>query len=256
MADAVPLVSGAMLPDGSNPEGVDPVPPLAWKSKSDFTDVVFYGMHVSPPCAKIMVYLIKFDIPFKVVEGMGKPGSDYKKMPVIDVGGRQVNDTAIILKYMVPVLTGQPFESDWEDIASYQLAPSIEKQLSTAEVIKWTCSPYGFGMPNWLLKCCLGKVLHTQVILPNIEKALTNVPKAKIIDLNELAAKLKTAIGTKEFYHGNKPGQVDISVYGTILPFYYKQCESIVAMIGNSGLQPWWNRMEQAIPPSKVYPPL
>ena len=34
------LKENAMLPDGSHPEGVDPVPPLNWNSKADLIGVI------------------------------------------------------------------------------------------------------------------------------------------------------------------------------------------------------------------------
>ncbi len=34
-----------MLADGSNPEGVDPVPALNWNAKTDLYDVVVHGPH-------------------------------------------------------------------------------------------------------------------------------------------------------------------------------------------------------------------
>jgi len=246
-----------MLPDGSNPEGVDPSPPLNWNNKSDIKDVVLYGMHCSPPCCKLMAYLVKYDVEYKVVSGTSKPGSDYKKMPVLDVNGRQVNDTYIILKNLIPALTGCPINEDWETICSYQLPFSIEDCLSTSDAAKWMSSPYGFGVPNCLLNCCMAGVLLNNVIKPNIQKGLKAMPdKAKVWPLNELATKFRLELGMKMFHNGGEaPGQVDISFYATILPFHYKGCENATAMISQSDLQDWWDRMKKEIPDEKMFPP-
>jgi len=250
------LLTGEMLKDGSNPEGVEPSPPLEWKGKADFKDVVLYGLRGSPPCAKILSYLVKYDIEFKMVEGMGKPGSDYKKMPVLDVNGRQVNDSFMILKYMIPALTGKPINEEWETICSYQLGLSIEDSLSTSDAAKWMGSPYGFGPPDFLLKCCLAKVMMGALIKPNLKKALDAMPdKCKIVPLSELGGKFKRELGTQKFHGGNEPGNVDISFYGITLPFYFKGAENAKAMISDNGLQQWWDNMEREIPPSKVFPP-
>ena len=72
-----------MLSDGSNPEGVDPEPPLNWTGKDSFKDVVFYGMHVSPPCTKIRAYLLYYDIDYRMVSCQRKKGSPYTKMPAL-----------------------------------------------------------------------------------------------------------------------------------------------------------------------------
>lgn len=248
-------LTGEMLKDGSNPEGVDPVPPLEWKSREDFKDVVLYGLHGSPVCAKIMAYLVKYNIEYKMVAGMGKPGSDYKKMPVLDVNGRQVNDSYIIIKHLVPALTGQPVNEEWEAICSYQLGPSIEDNLTPADAAVWMGSPYGFGPPNFLLKCCLAKVMLDNMIKPNIQKALTAMPeKYKLQPLSEFAGKFKRELGTKKFHNGSEPGNADISFYGVCLPFYFSGCEGVKGMISESGLQQWWDNMDKEIPMAKIYP--
>merc|ERR1711934_266721 len=105
-----------MLADGSNPEGVDPEPALGWKNKDDLQNVSFYGVAASPPCCKIRVYLHHGKIPFTFEVGTNKPGSDYKKMPVLQVGNRQVNDSWIILKNLIPaVLPDLNFDEAFEE---------------------------------------------------------------------------------------------------------------------------------------------
>mmetsp|Transcript_110539 Transcript_110539/g.323406 ORF Transcript_110539/g.323406 Transcript_110539/m.323406 type:complete len:257 (-) Transcript_110539:103-873(-) len=255
MAAYNPLAANEMLKDGSNPEGADPAPPLNWKGAKDFQDVALYGMHCSPPCCKMMAYLYKYNIPFKMVSGQSKPGSDYKKMPVLDVSGRQVNDSFIILKNLIPALTGG-FDEEWEVLCSYQLAPSIEWTLSPADAAKWMSEPYGFGLPGCLLKCCLAKVLLENVVKKGIQKSLDTMPdKVKIIPLNDLGTKLRHRLAARNFSTGARPGQVDISFYGILAPFYYKECENVRSMVKDCGLQEWWNRMEKEIPMEKLFPP-
>jgi hypothetical protein len=45
--------ANGMLPDGSNPEGVDPVPALGWSSQADLKDVVVHGPMFSWGTTKI-----------------------------------------------------------------------------------------------------------------------------------------------------------------------------------------------------------
>lgn len=255
------LVAADMLKDGSNPEGVDPVPPLEWKGKADFKDVVLHGMYISPPCCKIMAYLVKYDIPFKCTDGGNKPGSAYTKMPVLDVNGRQVNDSYIILKNMIPALTGKPINQEWEKICSYQLAMSIEDSLTPPEAAKWLSATNGLygmmGLPSCLLKCCLAKVILDNMIKPGLKKNCDNPTEQmpwKILPLMEIGQKLKKDIGIQKFFDGNVPGNVDISFYGICFPFYFKEVAPVRDMISECGLQDWWDRMEKEIPPSKIYP--
>jgi hypothetical protein len=57
---------------------------------------------------KLRCYLKYAKIPFEHLQHLNakpqgmKPGSDYQKDPVMDVKGRQVNNSAIILKFLMP----------------------------------------------------------------------------------------------------------------------------------------------------------
>jgi len=217
-----------------------------------------------------MAYLHKYDIPFKMVKATAKPGSHYKKIPVLDVNGRQVNDTYIILKNLVPIVSvwdlasGAPppagatlkssFSEEWEGICSYQLGPSIEMSLSRADAVKWMRLPVGFGPPRCLPKCCLASFLQRK-IKTNIKTAMTTMPdRYTVLPLSELGEKLKEEIGAQNFAGGSNPGQIDISFYGVCAPFYAVGCENVTGMISECGLQEWWNRMELMIPLQKLFP--
>ena len=70
-------------------------------------DVKLYGMYISPPCVKVRVILDHYkvlvyvksptltgfqQVKYTRVDGK-KPGSEYKKIPVLDVGDQQINDS-------------------------------------------------------------------------------------------------------------------------------------------------------------------
>ena len=82
-----------MLRDGTNPEGIDPVPPLEWNSKADLTDVVLVNSAPSPPCAKLRYHLAYNNVPYSLMSPAafkkGKGVEDYVKIPAIFVAGRQ-----------------------------------------------------------------------------------------------------------------------------------------------------------------------
>eukprot|EP00940_MAST-03C_sp_MAST-3C-sp2_P003202 g3202.t1 len=110
-----------MLPDGSNPEGVDPERPPKWTSTKDFTNVVLYDKKYSPPCAKIRLHFELGDVPLEIHDGK-KPDSDYKKVPSLSVAGQQVNDSFIIMKYIIPALyPDETFDAKWEKTITYGL---------------------------------------------------------------------------------------------------------------------------------------
>jgi len=231
------------LPDGTNDEKEDVQPPLEWKSKDDIKDVTIHQMKVSPPCVKIRTYLRYYDVPLKEVNKK-KKGSSYQKVPVLIASGRQINDSAIIVKNLVPVLTGQPFDEKWEMEITFGLQPSIE-----AECFEDKASASAFlkfaGVPGCLACCLAGPVLGK---IPKKIREKTPDLKPSV----EIGVAFRTEIGEKKFMGGDQPSQADISYYGTLLAFMHAKCPKAQDHLKESGLQEWWDRMA-AIMPKNVF---
>ena len=145
-----------MLADGSNPEGVDPDPPLAWASKEDFKDVTLYGDPNSPAVITIKAFLIAKNIAFDYNK-KAKPKTPYKKVPVIDVAGRQVNDSGIILKYMVPAL-GEEFNAEWGENINKVLDTTFRYNLSKPDAVKMAGAL--LPLPKCCFQCCVANQIR------------------------------------------------------------------------------------------------
>mmetsp|Transcript_112514 Transcript_112514/g.317788 ORF Transcript_112514/g.317788 Transcript_112514/m.317788 type:complete len:310 (-) Transcript_112514:161-1090(-) len=239
-----PLLPNGMLLDGSNPEGLDPCPPLGWRQASDLQNVVLYGVNVSPPSTKIRAHLIHYQVPFKfVTTGHGKKSSCYTKVPVLDVADGQVNESSIIVKHLMLALTGS-FDQEWEERITLELQFSLEYAVMSSPSDAWlfVSEPYGFGMPSPIVCCALPLIRRL------IKTGIENNPKARLIDVNAFASAFAREIGQKPFFHGQAPGQVDLSFYGTCAPFYVSGCPLLLGMIASAGLDVWWARMETRVP--------
>jgi hypothetical protein len=77
-----------------------------------------------------------FDIPFKHIGGK-KKGTDYKKIPVLDVAGRQVNDGGVILQLLATALN-IPMDTTWHS--------KLQKDLVSACVIEMGVP----GLKQWM----------------------------------------------------------------------------------------------------------
>lgn len=239
-----------MLEDGSNPENVDPEPPLNWRSKSDIHDVVLYGGTASPHVNKIRSYLYFYGIPFTHQKAL-KKGSPYKKMPILDVAGRQVNDSYIIIKNLIPALAGS-FDEEWERKIAFKLAPSLEHNLSQEDFGNWAFhSKHGFGIPTFL-RCCLEGYIHGKV-KSSLEEGAQKEGLMQIVDPITILREFKAAMGSKPFFKGNEPTQVDISLYGSMIAFVNAECETVKNLLPAAGLQDWWLKMESRIPRAKLF---
>ncbi len=63
--------------------------PESW-TVADLKNVVLYqNSAISPPCCKIRQVLSYYKVPFSIING-GKPNSEYKKFPVLDIQDKQV----------------------------------------------------------------------------------------------------------------------------------------------------------------------
>ena len=89
-----------MLKDGTNPEGVDPSPPLDWNSRDALSNIILFNSASSPPCCKIRYHLAHHKVKYTLGDvkawkasklSYKKGGDDWTGVPTIVVNGRQVN---------------------------------------------------------------------------------------------------------------------------------------------------------------------
>lgn len=243
------LLENGMFPDGSNPEGVDPVPLLDWKSKADLTNVVVYGAGTSPPTCKIRAYLKYAGIPFEYTNVFSKPDSKYYTMhPVMDASGRQVNDSYVIVKNLASMVTGA-YDDEWEERIVFQFQLSIEADCMENPVDYKIWLPTILPKLSRVIGCILVPMLR-RAVTGNCARKLAKAP-AKKVDITafakEFAGKMKG-----DFFAGAKPGQVDISFYGTLAAFVAPKVPMAQALIKDAGLEAWWARMEALIPLSDI----
>jgi glutathione S-transferase len=228
-----------VLPDGTNEEGEDIKEPLGL-TRDDLEKVVLYGQDASPPCVKIQTMLDYYGVPFEMVKGR-HPTSDYKKIPVIELNDRQVNDSHVIVRNLVPVLTGRALteeELEWERRITFEFQPSFEVELfgNGGDLAKFV------GAEGWqagLLGLASGP----------LSALVGSVFRSRYGDFPAAAAwgrDFQQALGDRPFYHGEAPGPVDLSLYGTYVRFEEKGCQTSADFLGDSGLRAWHERMAQA----------
>jgi len=228
------------LPDGTNDEKEAVQPALGWQSKEDMRDVVLHDTKASPPCVKIRLFLGYYGVPFTVVKGK-KKGSDYKKVPVLMASGRQINDSYVILRNLVPVLCGVPFEDEWQEKITYKLQLAFEAEVfsSSSDMASWASKAVG-------LPYCIGRCI-TPCLGPSIAKKIHS-KNPGLPSSTEVGREFAAALGSQKFLAGEKPGQVDIAYYGTLLSFKWGGCQHYEDHIREAGLTDWAVRMDACMP--------
>eukprot|EP00747_Dinoflagellata_sp_TGD_P012846 gnl/TRDRNA2_/TRDRNA2_122035_c0_seq1.p1 gnl/TRDRNA2_/TRDRNA2_122035_c0~~gnl/TRDRNA2_/TRDRNA2_122035_c0_seq1.p1 ORF type:complete len:241 (-),score=64.70 gnl/TRDRNA2_/TRDRNA2_122035_c0_seq1:31-753(-) len=222
------------LSDGSNAEKEDPNPIPNWKSKDDLKDVILYQKYKpSPPSCKIRTWLKFFDIPFKT-QKKPAPGP-YKLTPSLTVSGNKVNDSFIIVKHLSLGLFGS-FDEEFEKKMTYEVMVSVEaKVLTDKQAVK------GFFLTSGEMPGCVGCMVGS--LGGHLAKGIVK----KFPDLKEpleYFKEFRSLLGDKKFYAGDKPGQHDVSFYGTMVSFVENECQIIIKWLEEADLMDWWKRMD------------
>ncbi|GAB5353883.1 hypothetical protein AAMO2058_000072400 [Amorphochlora amoebiformis] len=221
----------------TNREKQDILEPLPDWKKEDLKDVVLHSHYISPPSAKIRVILNHYGVPYTVINGV-KKDSKYKKIPVILLNGRQINDSHIIVKNLAPILDGKQLTKELieiEDIFTYGAMISLEADTAgnCSDLCKCACLVGGcVGCLLCSLSCflcCFGKKIV--------------IGKKDIKSVSAYGAILAEKLNGKPFFHGSEPGIVDVSIYGGLMSFIKAGNHSSEVFL-ESGMRPWYSRMK------------
>jgi glutathione S-transferase len=246
--------ANGMLPDGSNPEGVDPVPALGWTSNASLTEVVVHGPMFSWGTTKLRLLMLLNGVAYTHNEWLNatpqgiKPGP-YNKVPVVDVAGRQVNDSGVIVKHLLPVF-GMEFNQEWENRIVLELDTSIKLHTPARDWAKLAVKT--MGMP-WIMTPLL------MLMLSRLERsqARSNIANSGLGhregDEVGIAKQFAKEMGSKLFFHGDAPGHVDVSFYASIVGFLYSEASIGKSIVSGAKLEAWAERMQEKLPMKLIY---
>jgi len=212
---------------------------LNFASKEELKNVVLHQMHGSPPCVKIRLFLSYYGVPFTTTTK--KAGGSYKKVPVLKINDRQINDSFIIFKNLVPILCAEEFSEEWQNKITYQLQLGIEAETMSDKGDMNKLATKLFGAPR-CIACCLAGPMG---------KKIANSIRAKNPGLPpsvEVGKQFHAAMADKKFFAGEQPGQVDLAYYGTLLAFEFCGTNSFKNHVEDAGLKDWWSRMASVMP--------
>jgi hypothetical protein len=249
MAKVQSDVPEGMLADGTNPEYVDPNPPLNWNNKDDLKDVVVWGGPGAIQGNRLCALLVYYKIPFKRMDKK-KPKTAYKKIPIMDVAGRQVNDTAVIMKFLCPAL-GVELDQEW----NIKIACTWDATFRLC-ADKVTAGRYAgaYVLPCSCLGCCMGGVVKN-LLKGQGEKNAKNNEKYRAHPsggLSEPAKEFKNEFKGK-YHGGDEPDVVDLMLYGYILPAVEVQCPMFTTALSDAGLEDWYANMKGLVPVEAVF---
>ena len=248
-------VSTKMLPDGSNPEGVAPNPPLGWTGKTDLKDVIVHGPAFSHATTKLRTFLVYAGVPFRHEQHLKakpqgiKPNSSYRKVPVIDVAGRQVNDSWIILQNLLPAL-GIEMDAAWEERIVMELDTTFKLHCTSTDWARLAVATVGApSVMKWLIGPMLARMERKQA-RHNI--ATTGLGHREGDEI-AFARDFKRSMRGK-FHGGTEPGHVDLSFYGFFAGYLHAGSPIAANMVKQAGLEPWVSAMKKVVPLETLFP--
>mmetsp|Transcript_4018 Transcript_4018/g.11771 ORF Transcript_4018/g.11771 Transcript_4018/m.11771 type:complete len:247 (+) Transcript_4018:86-826(+) len=203
--------------------------------------VTLYGNKISPPCCKLRFLLQYFDVPFSSQEGK-KPNSEYKKIPVLDIGDRQINDSYIIVKTLAPILQGReltPRELKIEEILTFEIMIALERDCASSTRSLCGCGSLLGGLKGFALSSMAPAI--AVCVAPRIGK------DKNLQEVGAYGDYLKMELGSSPFFGGAEPGITDASIYGVLLPFEAVGAECVTSLMGASPnpLRAWYDRMAE-----------
>ncbi|MGF1741360.1 hypothetical protein L4C34_09830 [Vibrio profundum] len=243
-----------MLPDGSNPEGVNPVPALNWNSTADLTDIVVHGPAFSHATTKLRSILVYADLPYTHMQHLKakpqgiRPNTDYRKVPNIDVAGRQVNDSGVILRHLLPVL-GLEFDEEWEERIVFELDTTFKLHCTSDDWARLAVAT--LGAPKFL-KWLVGPKLKSMERKQAHHNIKTTGLGHREGDEVRVARDFKSSM-RGQFHAGDAPGHVDLSLYGFLAGYLHGDCKIVHNMIEKAGLEKWVADMKRVVPLEKLF---
>nr|ABK26421.1 unknown [Picea sitchensis] len=223
-------------------------------------DLVLYQYEACPFCNKVKAFLDYHDLTYKIVEvnPLGKKEikwSDYKKVPILMVDGKQLNDSSAIIDKLDSQIhpnkgrlpTDAEEEEKWrrwvDEHLVHILSPNIYRSASEAlESFDYITTHGNFST----LERLTGKYVGAAAMY-FVSKKLKK--KHNITDerasLYEAANAWVEALNNRLFMGGSKPNLADLAVFGVLRPIRYLQ--SGRDMVANTNIGAWYSRMEDAV---------
>lgn len=174
-----------------------------------------------------------------------KKDSKYKKIPVLDIDGKQINDSEMIAIILAKILDveydGRELEMERLNTRCLMLACELVVMESVSELQKCACTMGGcLGSILWSASCCITCCVNPGKALREKNSGLESV--------SSYAKQFAGFLGSKPYLHGDTLGVIDCSVFGVLNPFRLSKSVAFSDFIlADERLAAWHNRMLSVI---------
>ncbi|XP_031496096.1 uncharacterized protein LOC116261466 [Nymphaea colorata] len=224
-------------------------------------ELVLYQYAACPFCNKVRAFLDYNKLPYKVVEvnPISKKEikwSEYKKVPVVVLDGKQLNDSFQIIETLQQRInpteensTGSAVveEKEWcrwvDNHLVHVLAPNIYRSPSEAlESFDYITTLGNFTtLERWTAKYAGAAAMY---LVSKKLKKKHNITDERAA-LYAAANTWIRALNDRQFMGRNKPNLADLSVFGVLRPIW--KLQSGMDLAKNTGIGAWYKRMETEV---------
>lgn len=239
-------------------------------------NVTLYKYKICPYCNEVKSLLDYMGLPYKQVEvdplskAELKFSTTYRKVPIMMMDNKQVNDSKVIMDTLIQRLTddglisaeslkqltsgsrGNKVVEEWVDWASKKLAVLMYPNLCASVSSAWKAFDYVHQVEGWgAAKRTLIQVVGTLAM-----RAGSSRLKKKYAIEDERQALLSTLaswskqLGGDVFHGGSSPDLADVCVFGVIdavkgMPLH-------VDVLNNTAIGPWYQAMQKHLDQAKA----
>jgi len=252
--------------DLTNREGEDiaePLPPRLQTAEGlKAAQIKVYGATFSPPCWKVWALLDFYGVPYEKVQATPHQkvegvDSAYGKIPKVVIDGEiQINDSAVIVRTLTPILCGKPLTAEQVELEKRNnirgIIGALEKETvssggglycaARALTAGWTSTA------GRVAAAALPYVAATGWPLGWAAFSLGGMPHGADGDSLTHAKVYRKALGDDAFFHGPEPGALDVTLYASLATFVdYLQAPAAAAALDESGLRRWYHAVEEKL---------
>ena len=228
--------------------------------------ITLYQYKICPFCCKVKAVLDYYKIPYETLDvnpltkAEIKFSPDYRKVPIARIGEEVVIDSSVIVGKITELLRAShvasakeldaffsPEATRWAEWADMELAVLLFPNITRTFGESYQAFSYVKGVPHFSM---LDKISNQWIGATAMWAAQGKIKKKYNItdERAALFAALKdwsSEVGEKPFLSGNTPNVGDLCVYACI-----RAIEGLDAhkdLLANTGIGPWYTRVEHAI---------
>jgi len=223
--------------------------------KANITLVEF---NESPPCWKVRAMLHYYELPYTSVHAY--PGSKveglddaYHKIPKLTVNGVQINDSAVVIRTLAPLVAGEEMTAVQIELEKRnnikglmgaleaETAGSFTAMVNATRVVTADWNSYSYMALKPVVPYMLG------ALSPLLRLALSRAPHGKDGGSLEHGRLFRQALGDAKFFHGERVGPLDLSLYGTLACFAWLKSPPCLRVLAECDLQAWFDRVDEQV---------